>query len=318
MSGNTQPKANLVEIKRALTLFFQPCDIVELRALDVVGKTHAGYFGDFERLSNEAARLSGQAAGVYVVLNQANRDLLARSQNRITIGPKNLTQDADITGRHWLPIDVDAKRPSGLSSTDAEHEAALGTTKAIKAYLIERGFPVDSILTGDSGTGAHILIRVDLPNDAEAEAIVKACLKALAAKFDSSQASIDLSVFNATRIWKLPGEKDRVVRWKVMSFNASLRGCDLEEEKKECIGTEVNSLNSFSSVEPMSLVPDVLGVPVDQALELWRQHGALVIHLSQGVNCLDLGKLLSRRDVSPEHLKAVRAWLQENKGGEQC
>jgi len=279
----TQPKADVTEIKRALDVLFQPGDVLELRALDVGGKVHAGYFSDFDRLANEAARLSSQAAGVYVVLNQVNRELLARAQNRITVGPKNLTLDADITGRRWLPIDADAKCPSGISSTDAEHEAALGTTKAIKAYLIERGFPVDSILTGDSGNGAHILIRVDLPNDAEAEAIVKACLKALAAKFDSSQVSIDLSVFNAARIWKLPGEKDRAVRWKVMS-----------------------------------LVPDVLGVPVDQALELWRQHGAPVIHLSQGVNCLDLGKLLSRRDVSPEHLKAVRAWLQENKGGEQC
>ena len=205
----TQPKADVTEIKRALDVLFQPGDVVELRALDVGGKVHAGYFSDFDRLANEAARLSSQAAGVYVVLNQVNRELLARAQNRITVGPKNLTQDTDITGRRWLPIDADAKRPSGISSTDAEHEAALGTTKAIKAYLIERGFPMDSILTGDSGNGAHILIRVDLPNDAEAEAIVKACLKALAAKFDSSQVSIDLSVFNAARIWKLPGTMAR-------------------------------------------------------------------------------------------------------------
>ena len=32
--------------------------------------------------------------------------------------------------------------------------------------------------------------------------------------------------------------------------------------------------------------------------------------------CTDLGKLLSQRDLSPEHLKTVRAWLQEHKGGE--
>lgn len=33
--------------------------------------------------------------------------------------------------------------------------------------------------------------------------------------------------------------------------------------------------------------------------------------------CTDLGKLLSRPDVSPAHLEAVRAWLQEHKGREQ-
>ena len=96
------------------------------------------------------------------------------------------------------------------------------------------------------------------------------------------------------------------------SFNASLRGCELEQEKnKECIGSEVNSQ---MSVKNESLVPDALGMTVDQAFELWQQHGAPVIHLSQGVNCLDLGKLLSRTDVSPEHLEAVKAWLQEHKG----
>ena len=33
--------------------------------------------------------------------------------------------------------------------------------------------------------------------------------------------------------------------------------------------------------------------------------------------CTNLGKLLSRPDVSPAHLEAVRAWLQEHKGREQ-
>jgi len=34
--------------------------------------------------------------------------------------------------------------------------------------------------------------------------------------------------------------------------------------------------------------------------------------------CTDLGRLLSRPDVSPEHLEAVKAWLREHKGGKQC
>lgn len=201
----TQPKADISEIKRALSILFTPGNVVELRALDVNGKTHAGYFNDFGVLANEAARLSGQASGVYVVLNQINRDLLARSQNRITIYPKNLTQDADITKRYWLPIDVDAKRPSGISSTAQEHAVAIATAKAIKNYLTALGFPANSILIGDSGNGAHVLVRIDLPNDGDSVTIVKVCLKALANKFNSDRVSIDLSVFNAARIWKLPG-----------------------------------------------------------------------------------------------------------------
>lgn len=68
-------------------------------------------------------------------------------------------------------------------------------------------------------------------------------------------------------------------------------------------------------------VPDcgaVLGMTIDCALELWCSNGAPFIHLRQGENCFDLRKLLSWTDVSPEHLEAVKAWLQEHKGDEQC
>lgn len=58
----------------------------------------------------------------------------------------------------------------------------------------------------------------------------------------------------------------------------------------------------------------VLGMPVEDAIEIWRSAGAPVIHLGVGVNCLDLGKLLARPDVSPEHLEAVKAWLQKQGG----
>ena len=199
------PKADIVEIKRALSILFTPGDVIELRALDINGKTQAGYFSDFDQLAIEATRLSGLAAGIYVVLNQIDRTLLARSQNRIALFPKNLTQDKDITGRRWLPIDIDPNRPSGISSTDQEHAAALTVAIMVKTYLIKLGFPADSILTGDSGNGAHVLVRIVMQNDDEGETIIKACLSALAVKFDDSQITIDRSVFNAARIWKLAG-----------------------------------------------------------------------------------------------------------------
>ena len=61
----------------------------------------------------------------------------------------------------------------------------------------------------------------------------------------------------------------------------------------------------------------ILGMPVEKALEIWRSEGAPVIHLGPGENCLDLEELLSRADVKPEHLEAVKAWLKKH-GGEQC
>jgi putative DNA primase/helicase len=201
----TATKANVTEIKRAIATLFKPGDVVELRALGVQGRIHAGYFNDFARLAIEAARLSGQATGVYVVLNQIEPALLARSVNRITTNAKDLTQDKYITRRHWLFIDVDAKRPKGISSTDAEHEAAIATAKAIKSYLIEIGLPANSIIVADSGNGAHLLIKIDLPNDKELEELIKSCLRTIEAKFNSDAVEIDQTVFNASRICKLAG-----------------------------------------------------------------------------------------------------------------
>jgi P4 family phage/plasmid primase-like protien len=209
MSDSTPNKADIAEIKQAINVLFQPSDVVELRALKITGKTHAGYFNDLDLLKNQAARLSGLAAGVYAVLNQINPNLLARSQNRITVGPEHLTQDKDIIRRRWLPIDADARRPSGISSTEQEHEAAITVAKNIKNFLLKLGFPADSIIVGDSGNGGHVLIRIDLPNDEETEAVIKNCLRALAVKFDNETVSIDQSVFNASRIWKLPGTQAR-------------------------------------------------------------------------------------------------------------
>jgi hypothetical protein len=208
MTTNT---ADLAEINRAIkSVFFQPGDVIEVRALNVAGKTHAGYFNDFDKLASAAAKLSGNADGVYVILNQINPELLARAANRIAIGPKNLTQDRDIIRRRWLPIDVDAKRPAGISSTEAEHEAAIKTAYAIRTWAIdELKTPAETIVLGDSGNGAHLLFRIDLPNDADSENLVKLCIRAIASRFDNEVVTIDQSVFNAARIWKLPGTMAR-------------------------------------------------------------------------------------------------------------
>jgi putative DNA primase/helicase len=55
-----------------------------------------------------------------------------------------------------------------------------------------------------------------------------------------------------------------------------------------------------------------LGMPLAEVIELWRAEGAPIIHLGPGENCEDLGELLSRPQVPPEHLEAVKTWLQEH------
>lgn len=55
----------------------------------------------------------------------------------------------------------------------------------------------------------------------------------------------------------------------------------------------------------------VLGMPIERAIKIWQSEGGPVIHLSLGENCEDLEKLLSNRNAKPEHLEAVRAWLEK-------
>ncbi len=57
----------------------------------------------------------------------------------------------------------------------------------------------------------------------------------------------------------------------------------------------------------------ILGMPVQRALEIWRSKGAPMVHLADGVNCHELNTLLSNPDVPPEHIAAVKAWLEENR-----
>jgi hypothetical protein len=54
-----------------------------------------------------------------------------------------------------------------------------------------------------------------------------------------------------------------------------------------------------------------LGMPIEKAIRIWRKEGAPVIHLELGENCLDLAKLLCNSDIKPEHLQAVKAWLEK-------
>ena len=54
----------------------------------------------------------------------------------------------------------------------------------------------------------------------------------------------------------------------------------------------------------------VLGMTVDQALEIWRAEGAPIIHLGPGDNCEDLAELLSY-PCDERQLEVIKTWLQK-------
>jgi hypothetical protein len=205
---NTPPQVDLATIIRTLNLLHEPGSVVELRILNT-GKsgTVSGYFTDMGKLADAAAQWSGQAPAVYVTLNPCNPDLLARAANHIITRAKHTTADVDILHRRWFPLDFDPARPAGISSTEAEHAAALERMAECRAWLQGQGWPVP--IAADSGNGGHLLYPIDLPNDDTSRELVKRCLESLDFWFADERMLVDKKVFNAARIWKLYGTLTR-------------------------------------------------------------------------------------------------------------
>ncbi|MEN6442700.1 MAG: hypothetical protein ABFC71_02995 [Methanoregula sp.] len=199
------------EVLPAARILITPGQIVEVRAITDDGIA-SGYFDSPEELAAKVGALDSvpSVQGIYVTLNPVNPALLSRRSNRIKmrLGKKDVTTaDSDIVKRQWLPIDVDPVRPSGVSSTEYEHSAAISKARRITEYLTGMGWP--SPVLADSGNGAHLLYRIDLPNDDGSRDLVKRCLEVLASVFNDAVAQVDVANFNAARIWKLYGTMSR-------------------------------------------------------------------------------------------------------------
>ena len=195
------------EIIHALRLWFQAGDVFEVRVLDAVSAdwmrphTESGYF-DYEHIPDAAAAIGKLRAyrGAYATVNPVKPELLARAWNRIRpVLKEPTTADSEVLARRWLLIDCDPKRASGVSSTKAEHESALAKARKIRSDLFSLGWP--PIMT-DSGNGAQLMYRIDLP--ATDGGLVQKCTNAFARASDDA-VSIDTSVHNPARIWRIPG-----------------------------------------------------------------------------------------------------------------
>lgn len=204
------------DIRRFLSLLFQPGDVFEVRAPGCRERpdakyafTCSGYFthAALEQAAAQIAELDRAtiAPGIYVTLNPIAPALLARSANRIKARVRETTQDKDVVRRRWLLIDVDPVRPSGVSATDAELERACQTAQRIVDEFASSNWPEPVVVM--SGNGYHLLYRVDLP--AEDGGLVQRVLAALADRFSDDEVAVDRSVYNPARITKIVGTVSR-------------------------------------------------------------------------------------------------------------
>ncbi len=192
--------------------------VFEFRMPKTQKGTVSGYFDSTEKMTELAAawdRLEIERDALYATLNPCSPELLARANNKVKQYAKVTTDDKNIARRTLLGFDYDADRPAGISSTDAEHDAALARAREGRDWLTTE-FKFPDPLLGDSGNGGHLVYAIDLENTDENTRLVENCLAAMAAKFPAEKKGIvdgeirilvDTSVSNAARIWKLYGTR---------------------------------------------------------------------------------------------------------------
>ena len=167
----------------------------------------AGYFTDREKAAYAVMNLEKLTpAGIYLVLNEINPDLLARSPDKITPYLDTTTSDVDITpggaGGTWISI------PSGRR--ESRQRTRNMTRQSIWRWIAWRGCRLSVGPTDTCGFRQRCspVVSIDLPNGEESTALVRGSIQAVADKWNTAEMKVD-NLFNAARIWKLYGTTAR-------------------------------------------------------------------------------------------------------------
>lgn len=132
-------------------MLFAPGEVTEIRAMGLTGKRRIwqgwardivfGYFDNPDDFHAAASALEKtDAEGIYFMPNPVKPALLARAANRLKAASRKIrtTSDKDIVCLRWLLVDLDPKRPAGISSTDVELGLAVERRNQLGAWLKEK------------------------------------------------------------------------------------------------------------------------------------------------------------------------------------
>ena len=189
------------QIRYTFELLKKQEDVIEVRCI-TSRSNYSGYFKNVDNIIKELPRYSN--GNVYFVLNKISDGCYSREQHEVFVEKaKNTTSDGDISLREWLLIDVDPKRPSGVSSTDEEKNSAKLVINNVFSFLRDIGFAEPIVC--DSGNGFHLLYKIGLENTDANKLLIQTVLQVLDLYFSNGKCDIDKTVFNASRITKLYG-----------------------------------------------------------------------------------------------------------------
>ena len=141
-----------------------------------------------------ALELNRQGFNIYTVMNPIRSDFS---------GP-GAAKDSDIVYRDLLLIDIDRMGDTSVPANEAELAAAQALAQRVSGEMTERGWREPIVVM--SGNGYHLYYElVDVGNTPDAEAMVRGALTSLASSFNNEIVGVDTTVYNASRITKVPG-----------------------------------------------------------------------------------------------------------------
>ena len=205
MKANSQSTNQQEEtIKQVWNCLLQEGDpVIELRGIHPAGNPpQVQHFRDsnyssFTELKTafeeQALALNNQGFNIYTTLNPIKPDFWG-----------NAAKDQDVQSRRMLLIDIDRSGDTKQPANEEEAEYAKTLAQEVSTYLGILGWPDPTRMM--SGNGHHLYYRLtEIENNAETKNLIKRTLLNLATRFNTPEVSIDTSVFNASRITKIPG-----------------------------------------------------------------------------------------------------------------
>jgi hypothetical protein len=166
---------------------------------ETYSKTLACWGDDPALLVQQAARI--QRVSAYITVNPVNPALKNRS-NRLA-KCRTTTKDDDVVEIRFLFVDFDAKRPTGISSTDEERRAAW---ERLNQFLNDHPEIEPSAIWGCSGNGYWLLVLLPgYPNDEEHRSLIARVTDWLSARYSDDRVELDPTMKNPARVMPLVG-----------------------------------------------------------------------------------------------------------------
>lgn len=147
--------------------------------------------GEFEE---RALQLNTSGYNVYAVMNPIVPQFSGAGS----------AKDSDIQYHDLLLIDIDRTGDTSCPATQADLDAANDLASQVREFMTTNG--CDDPIKVMSGNGYHLYFTLDgIENKKEDTALIQRLLKNLAARFNNEYVTIDTSVYNPSRITKVPG-----------------------------------------------------------------------------------------------------------------